>query len=92
MDTADQKILVFGRNFSSRGRQACRPIFEQAPCPRAPDETLALDWVKGGMSLTASARRLHLIAFLPQPLMLAAPGDSATGRPVVPALECSAVA
>jgi hypothetical protein len=38
-------------------------------------ETIGLNWVKGGMGLTASADRLHFSPLLSQPLMLAEPGD-----------------
>jgi hypothetical protein len=38
-------------------------------------ETLALNWVKGGMGLQTSEDRLHFTTVFPQPLMLAEPGD-----------------
>jgi hypothetical protein len=38
-------------------------------------ETIALNWVKGGIGLLASADRVHFTPVLSQPLMLAEPGD-----------------
>jgi hypothetical protein len=42
---------------------------------RTTGETLALNWVKGGMGLAASEDHLHFTAVFAQPLMLAEPGD-----------------
>jgi hypothetical protein len=38
-------------------------------------ETIGLNWVKGGMGLTASRDRLHFTPVLSQPLLLTEPGD-----------------
>jgi len=38
-------------------------------------ETIGLNWVKGGMGLVASSDGLHFTGVMPQPLMLAEPGD-----------------
>jgi hypothetical protein len=38
-------------------------------------ETLGVNWIKGGLGLIASQDHLHFVPVLPQPLMLAEPGD-----------------
>jgi len=41
----------------------------------ATNQTLSINWVKGGMGLQASDDRLHFTQLLSQPLMLSEPGD-----------------